>query len=333
MAKDLIKPADRIFIAGATGMAGSAINRALINHGFNNILKPTRAKLDLLNINAVQKWFKEEMPDIVILAAAKVGGISANNNYPADFLLENLKIQTNIIETAWKYKVRRLLFLGSSCIYPKYSNQPIKEEELLTGPLESTNQGYALAKITGIHLCAFLRRQYNFDAICLMPTNLYGIGDNYNLENSHVLPALIRKFCDAVKNNKSTVNCWGSGSPYREFMHCDDLGEACVFTLMNWFPEKEYTLNNADNDPLIYLNVGTGIDFSIKDLANKISLLTGFEGSINWDNSKPDGTPRKLLDVSRIESLGWKHKISLDEGLKSTINSYKIESLENKLRQ
>ncbi len=333
LVKNLINAQDRIFLAGAEGMAGSAIYRSLIKHGFKNILKPSRKELDLLNINLVQRWFEEEKPDVVILAAAKVGGISANNKFPAAFLLDNLKIQTNVIETAWKSKVRRLLFLGSSCIYPKFSKQPIREEELLSGPLEQTNKWYALAKIAGINLCAALRKQYGFDAICLMPTNLYGPGDNYNLENSHVLPALIRKFCDAVEQKKNNVNCWGTGSPLREFLHSEDLGEACVFALMNWLPEIQNIFQNNNDDPLIYLNVGTGKDISIKELAEKISVLTNYKGSITWDTSKPDGTPKKQLDVSRIESLGWKAKIALDEGLKLAINSYKLEKIENDLRE
>jgi GDP-L-fucose synthase len=245
-----------------------------------------------------------------VLAAAKVGGIHANNTYPADFLLENLKIQTNVIETAWRSGVRRLLFLGSSCIYPKFADQPIKEEELLTGALEPTNEWYAIAKIAGIKLCESLRRQYGFDAISLMPTNLYGPGDNYHPENSHVLPALIRRFHEAGEAKAKSVTCWGTGSPLREFLHVDDLAEACVFALEHWSPAP---------GELTYLNVGTGVDISIHELADAVATATGYQGAIEWDSSQPDGTPKKQLDVSRLAALGWRAGIPLAEGLESTV--------------
>ena len=254
----LITPADRIFVAGHRGMAGSAICRALQRAGYSQLLTASREELDLLDGPAVQRWFAEHKPNVVVLAAAKVGGIQANNSNPADFLLDNLKIQTNVIETAWRSGVRRLLFLGSSCIYPKFAEQPIREEALLTGPLEPTNAWYAIAKITGIKLCQALRQQHGFDAISLMPTNLYGPGDNYHPENSHVLPALIRRFHEAAEANTPTVTCWGTGSPLREFLHVDDLGEACVFALERWQPGPE---------ELQFLNVGTGVDLTIRELA------------------------------------------------------------------
>ena len=279
----LVNSADLFAIFGARGMAGSAISRALVRAGYHNQLRPSRADLDLLDLIEVKNWFEKFKPDVVVLAAAKVGGIYANENYPADFILENLKIQTNVIETAWNSGVRRLLFLGSSCIYPKFCDQPIDEESLLTGPLEPTNQWYALSKISGIKLCEALRIQYGFDAICLMPTNLYGPGDNYHAANSHVLPALLRRFHEAKQTNTPVVTCWGSGSPLREFLYADDLGEACVFTLENWKPQP---------DDLSYINVGTGVDITIAQLAEKIAKIIDYKGKIEWDISKPDGTPK-----------------------------------------
>jgi GDP-L-fucose synthase len=295
-------------------MAGSAICRALQRAGHSNLLTASRAELDLLDPQAVQRWFGEHKPTVVVLAAAKVGGIQANSSYPADFLLDNLKIETNVIETAWRSGVRRLLFLGSSCIYPKFAEQPIREEALLTGPLEPTNEWYAIAKIAGLKLCAALRCQHGFDAISLMPTNLYGPGDNYHPTNSHVLPALIRRFHEAAEANAQRVTCWGSGTPLREFLHVDDLGEACVFALEQWQPGP---------DELQHLNVGTGVDLSIRELAQAVAAATGFAGEIHWDSSKPDGTPRKQLDVSRLAALGWRARIPLAEGLDSTVAEFR----------
>ena len=311
----LITRRDRIAIFGAKGMAGSAINRALERYGYNHRLTPNRNELDLLDIVSVRRWFSEYKPNIVVLAAAKVGGIYANNTYPADFLIENLKIQTNVIETSWRMGVRRLLFLGSSCIYPKYAQQPIREEELLAGELEPTNECYAIAKITGIKLCDALRRQHGFDAISLMPTNLYGSGDNYHPTNSHVLPALLRRFHDAKQTGDNSVTCWGTGSPLREFLHSDDLGEACVFSLQHWSAICDNAPRDSSGQPLSFLNVGTGTDIPIRHLAEKIADVVKYEGRIVWDTSKPDGTPKKQLDVGRLEMMGWKAKITLDQGL------------------
>jgi GDP-L-fucose synthase len=309
----LISAGDRIFVAGHRGMAGGAICRALQRAGYNNLLTVSREELDLLDGPAVQRWFTETKPAVVVLAAAKVGGIEANNSYPADFLLENLKIQTHCIEAAWCSGVRRLLFLGSSCIYPKYADQPIREEALLTGALEPTNEWYAIAKITGIKLCEALRKQHGFDAFSLMPTNLYGPGDNYHPTHSHVLPALIRRFHEAAQVNAASVTCWGSGTPLREFLHVDDLGEACVFALEHWQPGPE---------ELQYLNVGTGVDLTIRELAEQVAVATGYQGEILWDASKPDGTPKKQLDVSRLAALGWRARISLAEGLANTVADF-----------
>lgn len=319
----LISPSDRIAIFGARGMAGSAISRALERRGYLNQLIPSRAALDLLDPIAVQQWFSEHKPTVVVLAAAKVGGINANNSYPADFLLDNLKIQTHVIETAWGSGIRRLLFLGSSCIYPKFAKQPIEEDELLKGPLEPTNEWYAIAKIAGIKLCEALRKQHGFDAITLMPTNLYGPGDNYHPENSHVMPALIRRFHEAAEANAPNVTCWGTGTPLREFLHVDDLGEACVFTLERWQP-------GAEDPP--FLNVGTGIDLTIRSLAESVAEATGYQGTILWDTNKPDGTPKKQLDVSRLVALGWSAKISLAMGLSSTVAEFRKQLSQNLVR-
>jgi GDP-L-fucose synthase len=319
----LISKEDLIFVAGHRGMAGSAICRALQRSGYENQLTASRDELDLLDLQAVKRWFVENNPSVVVLAAAKVGGIHANDTYPADFLLENLKIQTNVIETAWRSGVKRLLFLGSSCIYPKFAEQPIKEQSLLTGSLEPTNESYAIAKITGIKLCESLRKQYGFDAISLMPTNLYGPGDNYHPENSHVLPALIRRFHEAKQSGAESVTCWGTGSPMREFLHVDDLGDACVFALENW---------NPSSDEIQYLNVGTGVDLTIRELAESIAEAVGFRGDIIWDHTKPDGTPKKQLDVSTFVSHGWSASTSLMQGLHDTVKSFREQLDQNTAR-
>ena len=287
------------------------------------MLTASRDELDLLNLQAVENWFSKNNPSVVVVAAAKVGGIHANDSYPADFLLENLKIQTNVIETAWRSGVKRLLFLGSSCIYPKFADQPIKEEALLTGSLESTNEWYAIAKIAGIKLCESLMKQYGFDAISLMPTNLYGPGDNYHPLNSHVLPALIRRFHEAKESGAETVTCWGTGSPMREFLHVDDLGEACVFALERWSALLDNAPTDQFNNPHAFMNVGTGLDITIRDLSRLVANACCFEGRIIWDTSKPDGTPKKQLDVSAIKSLGWDARIKLEEGIIATVKDFK----------
>ena len=309
----LITPSDRIYVAGHRGMAGAAILRRLRAGGYHQLLSASHQDLDLTDPQATAAWFDAERPDVVVLAAARVGGILANATYPADFLLDNLKIQQNVIENAWCHGCRRLLFLGSSCIYPKYAEQPIREEALLTGALEPTNEWYAIAKITGIQLCRALRQQHGFDAISLMPTNLYGPGDNYHPTHSHVLPALIRRFQEARESGVSQVLCWGSGTPRREFLHVDDLADAVVFCLEHWQP--------ADQQPQ-HLNVGTGRDLTIRELAELVAKAVGFRGEIHWDPSKPDGTPRKLLDVSRLVNLGWQARIPLETGLNSTVADY-----------
>ena len=291
----------KIFIAGHNGMVGSAILRNLQDKGFSNFVLKSSKELDLRDAKAVADFFEEEKPEFVFLAAAKVGGIVANNTYRADFLYENLMIQNNVIHEAYKNKVEKLLFLGSSCIYPKLAPQPLKEEYLLTGILEPTNEPYAIAKIAGIKMCDAYRSQYGCNFISVMPTNLYGPNDNYDLQNSHVLPAMIRKFHEA-KLNGTSVELWGTGSPKREFLHADDMAEACVFLMENY------------NEPGL-VNIGTGEDLSIKELAEMIQKITKFEGKIIWDHTKPDGTPRKLMDVSKLHELGWKHKITLEEGI------------------
>ena len=324
----LINKNNLVYVAGHNGMVGKAITRLLKSNSYKNLLLPKRKDLNLLNTIEVENWFYENKPEVVILAAAKVGGIQANNNYPADFILENIKIQTNIIENSWKSGVKRFLFLGSSCIYPKLAPQPLKEEYLLTGQLEPTNEPYAIAKIAGIKLCSALKKQYGFDAISLMPTNLYGPGDNYNLKISHVMPALIRKFYEAKLKNKSEVICWGSGTPKREFLYVDDLAEATIFILENISSKSRFDNNFSLNlDSLI--NVGTGSDISIKDLAEMIAQEIGYTGKIKWETSRPDGTPRKLLDVSQLQKLGWQAKTSLKKGIKLTISNYERE-LKNK---
>ena len=328
----LISKEERFFVAGANGMVGKAIVRALKKYGYGEkenkgiLLTPSREELNLLYIKDVEKWFQKNKPTVVILAAAKVGGIFANNSQPADFILENLKIQTNVIEMAWKYNVKRFLFLGSSCIYPKFAPQPISEESLLTGILEPTNQSYAIAKIAGIKLCESLRKQHKFDAISLMPTNLYGPGDNYHPQNSHVMAALIRKFCLASYESHPVVTCWGTGSPFREFMHVDDLGDAVIFALENWNPDSDKSPKDKNGNPLLILNVGTGKDISIKELANQIAKQTNFKGLINWDQTKPDGTPKKLLNIEKIKEIGWLPKINLTKGVQNTIKIFALEN-------
>ena len=326
-----INPNERILIAGGHGMVGSAIFRQLKKSGYGSkekggkIFRPKRIDLDYTYKDKLLIWFKENKPSIVIIAAAKVGGILANNNFKTDFLLENMKIQNNLIETSWQYGVKKLLFLGSSCIYPKLCPQPIKEEYLLTGSLEETNQWYALAKISGLKLCEALSKQYQFNAISLMPTNLYGPGDNYNQINSHVMPALIKKISDAKRYNINEITCWGDGSPLREFLHVNDLAKACVIALESWEPNDKISPKSKDGNPLYWLNVGTGSDISIKNLANLIANAINFKGSIKWDTSKPNGTPRKLLDISKIKEIGWEPKINLEEGIKSTIYNFQKE--------
>ena len=319
---NLITPDDQIFVAGHRGMAGSAICRALAKAGYGHVLTAGRDQLDLLDPGAVERWFAAERPAVVVVAAAKVGGIHANATYPADFLLENLKIQNHVIEAAWRSGVRRLLFLGSSCIYPKFAPQPIVEEALLSGALEPTNEWYAIAKIAGLKLCEALRQQHGFDAISLMPTNLYGPGDNYHPTGSHVLPALIRRFHEAKVAGAPVVTCWGSGTPMREFLHVDDLAEAAVFALEHWDP--------AMTDGLNHLNVGTGVDVTIREAAETVAAVVGYEGTIAWDASKPDGTPRKLLDVSRLAALGWRARIDLRQGLASTYADFAAQLASNR---
>ncbi|MCP9881512.1 GDP-L-fucose synthase [Cyanobium sp. Alchichica 3B3-8F6] len=280
---------------------------------------------------AVQRWFAEHRPEVVVLAAAKVGGIHANATYPADLLLDNLKIQQHVIENAWRHGTRRLLFLGSSCIYPKFAQQPLREEALLTGALEPTNSWYAIAKIAGIKLCAALRQQHGFDAISLMPTNLYGPGDNYHPTNSHVLPALIRRFHEAAECGAATVTCWGTGTPLREFLHVDDLGEACVFALEHWDPAAAHAPRDDQDQRLTHLNVGTGLDTTIRQLAEAVAEATGYQGEILWDASQPDGTPKKQLDVSRLAGLGWRARIPVSEGLRSTVALFREQLLQQQV--
>ena len=293
----------KIYVAGHRGMVGSAITRALYEAGYQNVITRTSQELDLRDQAAVQTFFKEEQPDYVFLAAAKVGGIVANNTYRADFLYENLMIQSNVIHQSYIHQVKKLLFLGSSCIYPKFAPQPLQEDALLTGTLEPTNEPYAIAKISGIKMCEAYRAQYGCNFISAMPTNLYGINDNYHPQNAHVLPALIRRFHEAKLAGTESVNIWGSGSPLREFLYADDLGEACLF-LMEKYNEEQF------------INVGVGEDLSIRDLAFLIKDIVGYTGKLEFDTSKPDGTPRKLMDVSKIHTLGWQHSTSLEEGIR-----------------
>jgi GDP-L-fucose synthase len=300
----------KIYIAGHRGMVGSAIMRNLLQKGYSNIITKTSSELDLRNQQAVSDFFAKEKPEYVFLAAAKVGGIQANNTFRADFIYENLMIQNNVIHQSYINGVKKLMFLGSSCIYPKMAPQPLKEDYLLTGLLEETNEPYAIAKIAGIKMCESYKRQYGCNFISVMPTNMYGPNDSYNLKNSHVLPALIRKFHDAKENNLPFVEMWGTGTPMREFLHADDLGDACVFLMNSYDGEK-------------FVNIGSGTDLTIKDLALLIKEIVGYTGEIKHDLSKPDGTPRKLMDVSYLHSLGWKHKIELREGIKQVYEDFK----------
>ncbi|MFN8345663.1 MAG: GDP-L-fucose synthase [Spirosomataceae bacterium] len=299
----------KIYVAGHRGMVGSAIVRRLQSEGCQNIIVRTSRELDLRNQADVTRFFAEEKPEYVFLAAAKVGGIMANNSYRADFLYENLQIQNNVIHNAYLNGVKKLLFLGSSCIYPKMAPQPLKEDYLLTGPLEYTNEPYAIAKIAGIKLCESYRKQYGCNFISVMPTNLYGPNDNYDLNGSHVLPAMIRKFHEARTEGKPFVELWGTGSPLREFLHADDLADACVY-LMKTYNEEQF------------VNIGVGEDISIRHLAELIQKTVGYEGELRWNTDKPDGTPRKLMDVSRLHSMGWKHRYSLEEGIQLTYQDF-----------
>jgi GDP-L-fucose synthase len=305
-----LETSDKIYVAGHNGMVGSAIVRKLESLGFTNILKRSSKELDLRVQEDVFSFMDTEKPDYIFLAAAKVGGIVANNTYRADFIYENIQIQNNVIHAAYKCGVKKLMFLGSSCIYPKMAPQPLKEEYLLTGLLEETNEPYAIAKISGIKMCEAYRDQYGCDFISVMPTNLYGPNDNYDLQNSHVLPAMIRKFHEAKLAGNAQVELWGTGSPMREFLHADDLAEACVFLMENY----------SENQ---FVNIGTGVDVTIKELAETIKREVGYEGEIHWNTDKPDGTPRKLMDVSKINDLGWKHKLDLSDGIKLVYAEYK----------
>ncbi|WP_070990079.1 GDP-L-fucose synthase family protein [Halofilum ochraceum] len=304
---------DKIYIAGHRGMVGSAIWRRLEAEGYTNLIGRTSRELDLTNQEAVETFFAENRPDYVFLAAAKVGGIKANNDYPAEFIHQNLAIQTNVIHNAWKFGTTKLAFLGSSCIYPRDCPQPIKEESLLTGPLEPTNQPYAIAKIAGIEMCKSYRRQYGFDAISLMPTNLYGPGDNFDLETSHVLPALIRKFHEAKERGDPEVEIWGTGTPRREFLHVDDLADASLHLMRRY-------------SALEHINVGVGTDISICELAEQILDVVGYQGELRFNTEKPDGTPLKLLDVSRLRDFGWAAGITLDNGISDTYQGYQLRS-------
>lgn len=304
----------KIYLAGHRGMVGAAIHKQLLDAGFNNIVVRSHAELDLTDQAAVSEFLEQEKPNQVILAAAKVGGIHANNVFPAEFIYQNLMMEANVIHQAWRVGCRQLLFLGSSCIYPKFAEQPMRESALLTGVLESTNEPYAIAKIAGIKLCESYNRQYGTDYRSVMPTNLYGQNDNFHLENSHVIPALIRKFHDAKAANAPTVTVWGSGKAMREFLHVDDMAAACVHVLNL---DKD-TYQSATEPMLSHLNVGTGADVTIRELAETVGKVVGFQGEISWDASKPDGTPRKLMDNSKLRSLGWQPKIGLEDGLRAT---------------
>ena len=304
-----MQPDARIYVAGHRGLVGSALSRELERQGFRHRIERTREQLDLLDGAAVDRFFQETRPEYVFLAAAKVGGILANDRQPAGFLYENLQIQNHIIHAAWRSGVRKLLFLGSSCIYPKLAPQPLQEDQLLTGPLEPTNQWYAIAKIAGIKLCQAYRRQHGADFIAAMPTNLYGPNDNYDPENSHVLPALIRRFHEAKQSQAREVVCWGTGKPLREFLHSDDLARACVFLMQHYSEEQ-------------FINVGSGSDISIRELAELVREVTGYPGLIEWDATRPDGTPRKLMDSSRLLALGWRPQIDLPTGIRRAYEDF-----------
>lgn len=305
----------KIYIAGHNGMVGSAIWRSLKSKGYKNLIGKSSTDLDLRNYQDVISFLNNEKPDVIIDAAARVGGILANNNYPYQFIMENLQIQNNLIDSALKSGVEKFIFLGSSCIYPKLAPQPLKEEYLLTDSLEPTNEWYAIAKIAGIKVCEAIRKQFSKDYVSLMPTNLYGTHDNFDLNTSHVLPAMIRKFHEAKLNNNASVTLWGTGTPMREFLFVDDMAEAVVFALENKLPDYLY-------------NVGTGVDLTIKELAESIQKIVGYQGEIIWDNTKPDGTPRKLMDVSKMNNLGWKHQVNFEEGIKRTYDWF-LENIDN----
>jgi GDP-L-fucose synthase len=305
----------KIYIAGHRGMVGSAIWRTLTAKGYTNLIGATSAELDLRHQQAVRDFILEAKPDVIIDAAARVGGILANNNYPYQFIMENMQIQNNLIDSALQAGIEKFIFLGSSCIYPRLAPQPLKEEYLLTSDLEPTNEWYAIAKITGVKTCQAIRKQFDKDYVSLMPTNLYGTYDNFDLNTSHVLPAMMRKFHEAKENNHATVTLWGSGTPLREFLFVDDMAEAVVFALENKLPDYLY-------------NIGTGVDLTIKELAETIQKIAGHQGEIIWDATKPDGTPRKLMDISKMHDLGWKHKIDLEEGIQMTYDWF-VKNVEN----
>lgn len=301
---------DKIYVAGHRGLVGSAIVRNLKSKGYTNIIGRTHQELELTDQAAVREFFEKERPDVVVLAAAKVGGINANNTSPADFAWDNMQVQCNVIKCCHDYKVKKLLFLGSTCIYPKMASQPIVEDALLTGPLEQTNEAYAIAKISGMQMCKYFKRQYGDNFISCMPTNLYGPHDNYDLKGSHVLPAMIRKFHEAKLQNAESVELWGTGSPLREFLYVDDMADACVFLLENYDGEQ-------------HVNIGTGKELTIRELAELVKKTVGFEGEIVWNSSMPDGTPRKLTDVTKLHELGWTHKVELEEGVKLAYEWFK----------
>ncbi|MEK7675151.1 MAG: GDP-L-fucose synthase [Verrucomicrobiota bacterium] len=304
-----MKSSARIYVAGHRGLVGSAIWRELQKEGYTHLIGKARSELNLLEGPAVQEFFKAEQPEFVFIAAAKVGGIHANNSYPAEFIYENLQIQNNLIHAAYRAGVKKVLFLGSSCIYPKFAPQPMREEDLLSGPLEPTNQWYAIAKIAGLKLCQAYRKEYGCDFISAMPTNIYGPSDHYDLQNSHVLPALIRKFHEAKLAQAAQVVCWGTGMPRREFLYSEDLARACLFLMQHYSEEQ-------------FINVGFGSDVTIKQLAETIARIVGFDGAIQWDDSKPDGTPRKLMDSSRLFALGWEPQVDLETGIELTYKGF-----------